>query len=80
MITETVALRDRSDELSKMIVAGSKALSENAAHMVRIIEGSATGQEAVQAMSAAAAALNQAATSMISMKNTCDNCIAELKR
>ncbi|MBR7088757.1 MAG: hypothetical protein IKI38_05315 [Mogibacterium sp.] len=80
MIQETVALRDRSDELSQMIAAGAKSLSDSSAYMVRIIEGSASGQEAVRALSAAAGALNNAASSMVSMKTACENCIAELKR
>lgn len=80
MIAEIVSLRDRSEELSKMMAAGEKDLKASAGFIRSIAEGSASANEAAMALTAAAGDVNKAASSMISLKNKCSETINKLKQ
>ena len=80
MIADVVDLKRQSEDMSQMIAAAGKDMSEGAKRLMAIAQESKSGQDAARALSSAAGALEQAANSMIALGRTCDECINDLRK
>ncbi len=74
------SIKTTSGQLAQMSAMASQALLQKGSEIASIVRGSSTGQEAVQAVSAAAHSLANAAVSMKSLESACESCIANLTR
>lgn len=79
MIAAISSLKVNSEELEQMLHAGASAINDDIGYIGQIVEGSHSGDEAVGALRIAVGALGQAARGMVSLRQTCDDCIKSLR-
>jgi len=77
---EVISIKQLSDQLAQMVGAANTSLASQSVMIANIVEGSQSGQEAVNSLSTAAHSLADAASAMKALSRTCDECIADLAK
>lgn len=80
IIREVVTIKNSSEELAQLIGSASRQLGQDAQKIAALVQGSATGMQAVSAVSMATHSLADAATSLKTLCRTCDDCAQNLAK
>lgn len=80
VINAAQSIKTSSEQLSNMTGMASAALQQKGNEIAAIVRGSATGMEAVQAITVASRSLANASVAMKSLCRACDSCIANLAK
>ena len=73
-------LKMTGDQLSTMVAGSADVLGQQSQQVMSIVQGSATGRQAVGAIANASRALRDAASAMLSLGRSCDDCIRNLQK
>ena len=80
LIREVSSLKMSSERLTDMISGAGKNLLESTNMISMLVRGSRTGQDAVASLSVASKSLLDAAASIRTLGNTCDECVTQLSK
>ena len=80
IIREVSSIKMTSDQLSVMVGAANSALANQSSRIASLVKGSQSGQDAVMALSVAARALADAASSMRAVSRACEESISTLSK
>lgn len=80
VITEVTSLKATSEQLSMMFRGAGQDIQKSTRVIAELVKGSRTGQDAVASLSVASKSLLDAAASVLTLSNSCDECIAELSK
>lgn len=80
LINEVSSVKQQSEQLCAAVGAANQELGRHSMAIAGLVQGSRTGQNAVQALQIAARALAEAGTSMAALGRTCDTCVQNLRK
>ena len=80
LVREVSSIKVSSNDLAMLVGAANQQMAGHSANIAAIVRGSQSGEEAVMALSVAARGLANAASSMMTLSRTCDNCIRNLTK
>lgn len=80
IIQEVTSIKAGSQDLVWLLSVAGESSRVDAVNIAHLVEGSATGMEAVQAVSSAARSLFDAALSMQQLCRICDECVENLAK
>ncbi len=80
LLQEVSSIKASSEQLVTMVGEANQSLATQSSQIASLVQGSRTGQEAVMALGVAVRSLADAASSMSTLSNSCDNCLRDLSR
>lgn len=80
LIREVSTLKASSEQLTDLFNGAGQRLTESTNTIAMLVRGSRTGQDAVASLGVASKSLIDAAMSVKTLGNTCDECAAQLSK
>ena len=78
LIGEVLSIKQQSEQLAGVVGGANRELGQQSMMIAGLVQGSRTGQEAVQALQVASRALADAGASMTVLGRICDTCVQSL--